>query len=190
MVRESCVVRISIDRSHLTTLLRFALVRIDNGNARLLLFNFLRHSSKTNNNSTMNRRKEKDQSQSSQHALANRESIVATSIGGISAGLVASVITCPLDVVKTRMQAQAGATAHHVRYRGTVSSLRKILAEEGLRGLCNSDLLPVQSKTSLTTHSLLFLCKIVACGPRWLVSLAIGLCISRAMIAFRRRLEA
>jgi hypothetical protein len=68
---------------------------------------------------------------------SSRDSIVATSVAGVSAGLVASVITCPLDVVKTRMQAQAGASAHHVRYRGTLPSLRTILAEEGIRGLCN-----------------------------------------------------
>jgi hypothetical protein len=54
---------------------------------------------------------------------------------------VASIVTCPLDVVKTRVQAGG-----HTRYRGTVASLRTIFAEEGVRGFCTTLLL------SLLTH--------------------------------------
>jgi hypothetical protein len=138
---------------------------------------------------------------------SSRDSIVATSVAGVSAGLVASVITCPLDVVKTRMQAQAGASAHHVRYRGTLPSLRTILAEEGIRGLCTATSQPSTHSSSsssyismhqrITHHhraqSILFRPHLfhgqtVACGRPWWGSRAIGLSTLRAMTAFKRLL--
>ena len=66
-------------------------------------------------------------------------------IAGACAGLVSSVATCPLDVVKTRLQAQhsnpaanvpsAQQTVRHDLYKGITSSLSRIWREEGLRGL-------------------------------------------------------
>ncbi|KAI9295290.1 mitochondrial carrier [Neoconidiobolus thromboides FSU 785] len=57
------------------------------------------------------------------------------SIAGAGAGLVASVITCPLDVVKTRLQNQGVEKPGIKYYRGTYSSLKRIWFEEGIRGL-------------------------------------------------------
>lgn len=78
-------------------------------------------------------------------------------IAGAAAGSMTSLITCPLDVVKTRMQylpilrdqmkqgnkgmlanltsAQSNNQSKQRPYRGTLISLRRIWAEEGLRGL-------------------------------------------------------
>lgn len=68
-------------------------------------------------------------------------------IAGACAGLVSSVATCPLDVVKTRLQAQhnpssslrLGKTVEPGTspplYRGILHSLRRIWIEEGTRGL-------------------------------------------------------
>ena len=62
-------------------------------------------------------------------------------IAGACAGLVSSIATCPLDVVKTKLQAQHNPADPSSRlgapklYKGISHSLRRIWAEEGLRGL-------------------------------------------------------
>ncbi|KAJ9478413.1 Mitochondrial nicotinamide adenine dinucleotide transporter 1 [Pseudozyma hubeiensis] len=76
----------------------------------------------------------------------------ASAIAGACAGLVSSVVTCPLDVVKTRLQAQEGRrrplpppevpiasnTAPPIpespRYLGLTATLRKIWHDDGFRG--------------------------------------------------------
>eukprot|EP01064_Diplonema_japonicum_P000712 TRINITY_DN1045_c0_g1_i3.p1 TRINITY_DN1045_c0_g1~~TRINITY_DN1045_c0_g1_i3.p1 ORF type:complete len:348 (+),score=72.34 TRINITY_DN1045_c0_g1_i3:61-1104(+) len=54
------------------------------------------------------------------------------------AGFISTSITCPLWLVKTRMQLQRGASTpqgpHVERYRGTLHGLRSILRTEGFRG--------------------------------------------------------
>ncbi|KAG0206323.1 hypothetical protein BGX28_002224 [Mortierella sp. GBA30] len=55
-------------------------------------------------------------------------------IAGAGAGLVTSVVTCPLDVVKTRLQNQ-GVVAAGRSYKGTAGTLTRIWSEEGIRGL-------------------------------------------------------
>ncbi|ORY83039.1 mitochondrial carrier domain-containing protein [Protomyces lactucae-debilis] len=69
-------------------------------------------------------------------------------VAGACAGLVSSVATCPLDVVKTKLQAQHTPTFETPKvptagvappsqqlYRGIFASLRRIWFEEGIRGL-------------------------------------------------------
>lgn len=56
-------------------------------------------------------------------------------IAGAGAGLVSSVLTCPLDVVKTKLQAQGAQLEGATVYRGLVGTVRTILHQEGLRGL-------------------------------------------------------
>ncbi|KAH9464883.1 hypothetical protein MJO28_001412 [Puccinia striiformis f. sp. tritici] len=67
--------------------------------------------------------------------LIGTESIIA----GAGAGLVSSVVTCPLDVVKTKLQAQGGGlfTSHQSVdcYEGLLGSMKIIWREEGFRGL-------------------------------------------------------
>lgn len=71
-------------------------------------------------------------SESQFHALAG-------AIGGFTSG----VVTCPLDVVKTKLQAQGGIApvskgrhvGHHKVYEGLVGTTRVIWKEEGLRGM-------------------------------------------------------
>ncbi|KAL7751759.1 hypothetical protein RI367_002758 [Sorochytrium milnesiophthora] len=54
-----------------------------------------------------------------------------SSLSGGAAGAAASFLTCPLDVVKTRLQSSGSAQS---RYRGTVHALITIWKEEGYRG--------------------------------------------------------
>ncbi|TGZ80356.1 mitochondrial carrier [Ascodesmis nigricans] len=68
-------------------------------------------------------------------------------IAGATAGLISGVFTCPLDVIKTKLQAQGGwmrtqarrtgkqADLTQLRYRGLVGTSRKILSEEGVAGM-------------------------------------------------------
>ncbi|KAF8630821.1 hypothetical protein AX17_005180 [Amanita inopinata Kibby_2008] len=54
-------------------------------------------------------------------------------IAGAGGGLVASVATCPLDVVKTKLQAQRAIIGGH-GYLGVTDTIRKVFREGGLRG--------------------------------------------------------
>jgi solute carrier family 25 folate transporter 32 len=63
---------------------------------------------------------------------------LAGAIGGFTSGIV----TCPLDVIKTKLQAQGGYTPIEIRhaghpklYNGLVGTARVIWAEEGIRGM-------------------------------------------------------
>ncbi|KAI9152674.1 hypothetical protein H9P43_009470 [Blastocladiella emersonii ATCC 22665] len=60
--------------------------------------------------------------------LRERETF-RNSVAGAAAGAGASFLTCPLDVVKTRLQ-----NSSPPRYRGTVDGLVTILRTEGYRG--------------------------------------------------------
>lgn len=52
-------------------------------------------------------------------------------IAGAASGFLAGVVVCPLDVVKTRLQAQGP----HSRYQGFQGAFKTIIKEEGIRGL-------------------------------------------------------
>ncbi|KAL1950204.1 hypothetical protein VTO73DRAFT_5327 [Trametes versicolor] len=55
-------------------------------------------------------------------------------IAGAGGGLVASVATCPLDVIKTKLQAQrAGHSTQG--YLGVVATVKDILKHDGMRGM-------------------------------------------------------
>ncbi|SPO38522.1 related to YIA6 - Pvruvate transporter of the mitochondrial inner membrane [Pseudozyma flocculosa] len=64
----------------------------------------------------------------------------SSAIAGACAGLVSSVVTCPLDVVKTRLQAQEAVTAGDIaaeqgaRYLGLADTLKRIWRDDGFRG--------------------------------------------------------
>ncbi|PPQ69307.1 hypothetical protein CVT24_001673 [Panaeolus cyanescens] len=53
---------------------------------------------------------------------------------GAGGGLVASIATCPLDVVKTKLQAQR-AIPGQMGYLGVLGTVKDILRENGVRGL-------------------------------------------------------
>ncbi|KAI7901094.1 mitochondrial carrier domain-containing protein [Cokeromyces recurvatus] len=57
------------------------------------------------------------------------------SIAGAGAGIVSSIVTCPLDVAKTRLQNQSVALPGEKLYKGTIGTLSRIWQEEGIRGL-------------------------------------------------------
>jgi len=60
---------------------------------------------------------------------------------GASAGVASGIVTCPLDVIKTKLQAQGGfrrgamEVGSGMLYRGMLGSGRKIWREDGIRGL-------------------------------------------------------
>ncbi|KAI1793278.1 mitochondrial carrier [Ganoderma leucocontextum] len=55
-------------------------------------------------------------------------------IAGAGGGLVASVATCPLDVIKTKLQAQRAVHGHEA-YEGVVATVKNILKHDGIRGM-------------------------------------------------------
>ncbi|KAK9717252.1 hypothetical protein K7432_006366 [Basidiobolus ranarum] len=61
-----------------------------------------------------------------------RSDNLRNSLAGAGAGCVASIVTCPLDVVKTKLQNQGRYDKGH--YRGTFSTLSRIWKENGVRG--------------------------------------------------------
>ncbi|CAE6497486.1 unnamed protein product [Rhizoctonia solani] len=70
-----------------------------------------------------------------QPASTWRRPVVANSaIAGAGAGLVSSIVTCPLDVIKTKLQAQS--IAHGSQgYLGIRDTIASILKHQGIRGL-------------------------------------------------------
>lgn len=64
-------------------------------------------------------------------------------LAGAAGGFASGVVTCPLDVIKTKLQAQGGFQAQHGRphnpahvvYRGMFGTAKIIWREEGIRGM-------------------------------------------------------
>lgn len=61
---------------------------------------------------------------------------------GASAGVASGIVTCPLDVIKTKLQAQGGfarrggkAMEAKAVYRGMLGTGKMIVREDGIRGL-------------------------------------------------------
>jgi solute carrier family 25 folate transporter 32 len=61
---------------------------------------------------------------------------------GASAGVASGIVTCPLDVIKTKLQAQGGfarrggqAVETKILYRGMLGTGKTIFREDGIRGL-------------------------------------------------------
>lgn len=73
------------------------------------------------------------------HASDSQFNALAGAIGGFTSGIV----TCPLDVIKTKLQAQGGFSAvqkgrhvgHHKLYEGLLGTGRVIWRDEGIRGM-------------------------------------------------------
>ena len=56
-------------------------------------------------------------------------------VSGTSAGALSALALQPLDVLKTRLQVQDEVDARRARYVGAWRGARRIVAEEGARGL-------------------------------------------------------
>lgn len=63
------------------------------------------------------------------------------SFSGAMAGVASGIVTCPLDVIKTKLQAQGAfqalepGTKSRVMYHGLLGTARTIVKEDGVRGL-------------------------------------------------------
>ncbi|KAL1917452.1 uncharacterized protein VTP21DRAFT_3845 [Calcarisporiella thermophila] len=68
-------------------------------------------------------------------AFSERNDNLKHTIAGGCAGFISCIVTCPLDVVKTRLQNQGVPMPGAKHYRGTASTLTRIWQEEGIRGL-------------------------------------------------------
>ncbi|KAK6457236.1 mitochondrial carrier protein [Scheffersomyces xylosifermentans] len=60
-------------------------------------------------------------------------------MAGAASGFLAGIVVCPLDVVKTRLQAQGAMAKNNsnmaIQYKGFLGAFKTILREEGIRGL-------------------------------------------------------
>ncbi|XP_057689936.1 probable mitochondrial glutathione transporter SLC25A40 isoform X2 [Corythoichthys intestinalis] len=73
-----------------------------------------------------------------QHYGTNEPTLPMTFMSGATSGTVASIITLPFDVVKTRRQVELGEReAMKLSYKAssTVSIMKKIVAQHGIKGL-------------------------------------------------------
>ncbi|KAK4104523.1 mitochondrial carrier [Parathielavia hyrcaniae] len=70
---------------------------------------------------------------------ANASSSQFNALAGAIGGFTSGIVTCPLDVIKTKLQAQGGFAAQGQRhpriYKGLVGTASVIWREEGLRGM-------------------------------------------------------
>lgn len=60
-------------------------------------------------------------------------SITQITMAGSFAGLISTIIVCPLELIKTKMQIQYGF--QDLQYRGPLHCTRELLSIEGLRGM-------------------------------------------------------
>lgn len=72
---------------------------------------------------------------------ARRPDAQVNSFSGAVAGLASGIVTCPLDVIKTKLQGQAafrprnGTSAARPSYQGMVGTASVIWQQDGLRGM-------------------------------------------------------
>ena len=66
---------------------------------------------------------------------ATEQSLLSSFVAGTAAGLVSSLVTHPLDVVITRMQAHSANISGIPKYRSTGGALIKIAVSEGITSL-------------------------------------------------------
>lgn len=78
------------------------------------------------------------------HAAARLSDAYVNSLCGALAGAASGVVTCPLDVIKTKLQAQGafrlrqagvGGQASQLAYKGMIGTAKTIWQQDGVRGM-------------------------------------------------------
>lgn len=65
---------------------------------------------------------------------SNETTAVQKLLAGMSTGTVSSLLNQPIDMAKTRIQAETVKNGDQARYKGTFDCLRSVLREEGISG--------------------------------------------------------
>ncbi|CCF60466.1 hypothetical protein KAFR_0K01110 [Kazachstania africana CBS 2517] len=83
---------------------------------------------------TQNAKMKNQFSQYKGHYLSHNDSTVTATAGAL-AGFISGLLVCPLDVAKTRLQAQGLQVSENSYYRGTFGTISTIVRDEGIFGL-------------------------------------------------------
>lgn len=77
--------------------------------------------------------------------LSYEQSLATGLLAGSYAGLVNTVVICPVELVKCKMQAQSknATLGRNIRYTGSFDCLKTVLLEKGVQGIYTGGLITI-----------------------------------------------